>query len=59
MCDVFWCRCAYVLVCEVDENCMQAEAVLVVISRMVTDHVTSHEQENAEVRHFCTDVDSI
>lgn len=43
-------RCAYVLVCEVEENYMQAEAILVAIANLVAEHITSQEQENAEVR---------
>ena len=42
-------RCAYVLICELDENSLQAEAVLPVITRLIVEHVTSHEQKNAEV----------
>ena len=41
-------RCAYVLVCEPDENYMQAESVLTTISKLVEEQVTSQEQENAE-----------
>ena len=37
------------LVCELHENCMQAETTLVEITRLVMEHVTSHEQGNAEV----------
>lgn len=37
------------MICELDENCMQAEAILSAITRLVVEHVTSYEQRNAEV----------
>lgn len=37
------------LVCELDENYMQAEAILTAITKLVVEHITSHEQKNAEV----------
>ncbi len=40
------------LICEMDENCMQAESLLAVIADMIENHVTSQEQENAEVSEF-------
>ena len=42
------CRCAYVMVCELDENRLLAEMVLTNITRLIREHVTSHEQKNAE-----------
>lgn len=42
-------ECAYVLVCELDENYMQAEGILSIIAKLVVEHVTSHEQKNAEL----------
>ena len=41
--------CAYVLVCELDENRLLAESTLALLVRLVLDHVTSHEQKTAEV----------
>ncbi len=46
------CRCAYVLVCELDENSMQADSILTAIIKLVVEHVTSHEQRNAEVTSY-------
>ena len=46
--------CAYVLVCELDENRLQAEYVLSQIIRVVQESVTSHEQKNAEVSRIRT-----
>ena len=45
-----WCRCAYVMVCELDENRLLAEYVLSLITRLIREHVTLLEQKNAEVR---------
>lgn len=42
-------ECAYVLICELDENTMQAEAVLSAITKLVVENITSHEQKNAEL----------
>lgn len=49
--------CAYVLICESDENRLLAESILNTITRLMSDHVTSLEQKNAEVwqaqsRHY-------
>ena len=41
--------CAYVLVCELDENRLLAESVLSLLARLIHDHVTTMEQKNAEV----------
>ena len=45
---VWVCRCAYVMVCELDENRLLAGMVLTNITRLIREHVTSHEQKNAE-----------
>ena len=37
------------LICETDENKLLAESVLQNIARLMTEHVTSLEQKNAEV----------
>lgn len=37
------------LLCELDENWMQAETILSIITKLVVEHITSHEQKNAEV----------
>jgi len=42
-------RCAYVLICEADENRLLAENMLHTITRLMTEYVTSFEQKNAEV----------
>ncbi|CAI7993822.1 AP-5 complex subunit sigma-1 [Geodia barretti] len=42
-------ECAYVMICELDENRLLAEIVLAVITRLIRDHVTSLEQKNAEI----------
>ena len=48
------CRCAYVMVCELDENRLLAEMVLNIITRLIREYVTSLEQKNAEAsQHFC------
>lgn len=44
------------LICELDENYMQAEAILSAITKLVVEHVTSHEQRNAEVSTTACDV---
>ena len=41
--------CAYVLICESDENRLLAESMLNTITRLMSDHVTALEQKNAEV----------
>ena len=46
------CRCAYVLVCELDENRLLAETVLALLTRLIREHVTSLEQKNAEVHIY-------
>lgn len=40
------------LVCELDENYMQAEAILSLITKLVIEYVTSYEQKNAEVSYI-------
>ena len=47
--SLYLCRCAYVLVCELDENRLLAETVLALLTRLIRDHVTCLEQKNAEV----------
>lgn len=42
-------ECAYVLLCELDENWIQAETILSIITKLVIEHITSHEQKNAEL----------
>lgn len=42
-------RCAYVMLCESDENRILAEFMLSTIMRFFLEYVTSHEQGNAEV----------
>ena len=42
-------RCAYVMVCELDENRLLAEVVLSLLVRLIREHVTSLEQKNAEI----------
>ena len=44
------CSCAYVLVCERDENRIQAESILLALVKLIQEHVTSQEQKNAEVK---------
>lgn len=57
--NVSWSRCAYALVCELDENCMQAEAILTAIAMLIAEHITSHEQKNAEVQLLLTGSQSL
>lgn len=45
-------RCAYVMVCELDENRILAEFMLGMIMKFMQEHVTSHEQGNAEVSEY-------
>ena len=49
MCALCVCRCAYVLVCELDENRLLAEMVLATLVRLIQEHVTAMEQKNAEI----------
>ena len=49
-------RCAYVMLCESDENRILAEFVLNTIMKFFLEHVTSHEQGNAEVSESDTQV---
>ena len=37
------------MVCELDENRLLAETVLLLLSRLIREHVTVMEQGNAEV----------
>jgi AP-5 complex subunit sigma-1 len=46
-------ECAYVLVCELDENRLLAETVLALLTRLIREHVTSLEQKNAEILLKC------
>ena len=41
--------CAYVMVCESDENRILAEYMLNTIMKYLLEYVTLHEQGNAEV----------
>jgi len=41
--------CAFVFVCELDENRLLAESTLSTLIKLIQEHVTSHEQKNAEV----------
>ena len=41
--------CAFVLVCDSDENRLLAESTLSLLVRLIHEHITSHEQKHAEV----------
>lgn len=47
------CSCAYVMICELDENRLQAESILAVLVRLIQVHVVAGEQRTAEVRFCC------